>query len=376
MSPVDYGPEYDVIVVGASFAGLVFARAAALRGLSTLVLERKREVGMGVRTTGLIVREAAEAFDLPAALTRKIRRVRVYRPRGQAMEIASTRGYVLASDTPRLLRWFRTEAERAGATVRTGEAFLGFARAADGVVVNGRHRGRFLVGADGAFSPVARAAGLSRNQALLHGAEWELAPDDRVPAGALHCLVDPATAPGYLAWVFHGFDRIQAGVAARAPGRPDMAALARWLEERFGLERPVPLGRRGGAIPCGGPLARTGDERVLLIGDAAGHVSPLTAGGIRLSFSLGRRAAAHVADWLEGGVVRPDRALARDLPRLWHKRLARWVYERRWPDWLLDAGLAGARITGLAHRIYLDASPDAPRPEGAGAEALRGEHEP
>ena len=47
---------YDLGIVGASFAGLVCARSAALRGLRVLVLERQTAPGLRVRTTGLLVR--------------------------------------------------------------------------------------------------------------------------------------------------------------------------------------------------------------------------------------------------------------------------------------------------------------------------------
>ena len=50
---------YDLVIVGASFAGLVAARTAAMRGLSVAVLEAKPEAGHRVATTGILVKEAA-----------------------------------------------------------------------------------------------------------------------------------------------------------------------------------------------------------------------------------------------------------------------------------------------------------------------------
>ena len=45
----------DLVVVGASFAGAACAIAAAQRGLHVVVLERKRDPGAKLRTTGIIV---------------------------------------------------------------------------------------------------------------------------------------------------------------------------------------------------------------------------------------------------------------------------------------------------------------------------------
>ena len=62
--------------------------------------------------------------------------------------------------------------------------------------------------------------------------------------------------------------------------------------------------RRSGLIPCGGPPVRIAAPGVLLIGDAAGWVSPMTGGGIRLAFRYARRAASLIADHLQAGVRR------------------------------------------------------------------------
>ncbi|NDP43526.1 MAG: FAD-dependent oxidoreductase, partial [Aromatoleum sp.] len=68
---------YDVGIIGAGFAGLACARAAARRGLSVLVLDRKPAPGHSVHTTGLVVKEAAERWEIPAALTRRVRGIRL-----------------------------------------------------------------------------------------------------------------------------------------------------------------------------------------------------------------------------------------------------------------------------------------------------------
>jgi digeranylgeranylglycerophospholipid reductase len=59
------GDSCDLLIVGASFAGLVAARTAAMRGLSVVVLEAKDDAGARVATTGILVKEAAEEIDVP-----------------------------------------------------------------------------------------------------------------------------------------------------------------------------------------------------------------------------------------------------------------------------------------------------------------------
>ena len=72
--------KYDLAIVGASFAGLVCARTAAMRGLRVAVIDVKTDPGQRVHTSGILVKEALDQLDVPDTLTRKIRGVRLYAP--------------------------------------------------------------------------------------------------------------------------------------------------------------------------------------------------------------------------------------------------------------------------------------------------------
>ena len=70
--------DFDLLVVGASFGGAACAIAAASAGLRVCVLERKRDPGERLHTTGIVVREAAEQTLLgqaPAHCLRRVERV-------------------------------------------------------------------------------------------------------------------------------------------------------------------------------------------------------------------------------------------------------------------------------------------------------------
>ena len=71
----------DLLEVGAGFAGLSCAKAAATLGLETRVIDRKPEPGAGAHTIGILVHEVADEIDVPRALVRKIDRVRLDSPR-------------------------------------------------------------------------------------------------------------------------------------------------------------------------------------------------------------------------------------------------------------------------------------------------------
>lgn len=352
--------RFDVVIVGASFAGLAAARTAASRGLSVAVIEAKREVGAHIHTSGILVREAIEEIDIPHALTRRIPGVRLYSPSLKSADLFSPGYAFYTTRTAELLRWMAKEAREAGATILYGTRFDGAERNGSTITLSGIDIGcHFLIGADGARSRVADTFGLSRNRRYLTGLEVELEPSEAIDARFLHCFVDSRLAPGYLAWAAPGPEAIQLGLAVRHGDKPDLAAFMARTEPVFGWSSLKVVGRRSGLIPCSGPLSRIAAPGVLLIGDAAGWVSPMTGGGIRLAFKYGRRAASLVADHLMNGGPGPGPVLAHEIPRLWARRALRAALDLAPPNAIADLALAAAPVRRIAERIYFHARNDA-----------------
>ena len=345
--------HFDLVIAGGSFAGLACARTAALRGLKVAVLDPKLEPGARPRTTGIVVKEACDDFDLPAHLMRKVRGVRLYAPDDRALDLHAP-GYVFqAADTPALLRWMADEAARAGATLLYGRGF-------DHADLHERHvelpslglSASFLIGADGARSHVAVACGLGRNERFLVGIEIECEPLQAIDPRFLHCFADSRLAPGYIGWVVPGVNATQIGVAASRQARPDLRLLLDRLQAIGSIGRLRVMAKRGGLIPCGGTLRRLGSARVLLIGDAAGLVSPVTGGGIHTALHFGRRAAQFVSGYLGDRGQHPAEALLREVPRYRAKRLLRRALDFAPPNGLINAILLTAPMRALAQRLY------------------------
>ena len=189
-------PCFDVVIVGASFAGLLCARTAAMRGLKVCVLEAKADPGARIHTTGILVKEAADEVDLPHDLMRRVHGVRLYAPNLKSIDLFAPGSYFLTTRTADIVRWLAREAERAGAAIMCGRRFAGADRDGDLIRI-GSHglTTRYLVGADGARSSVAECFGLGRNSRFLTGIESRVRPAGRcrpaVPA-LLHRCQDGA----------------------------------------------------------------------------------------------------------------------------------------------------------------------------------------
>ncbi|MEV8505723.1 NAD(P)/FAD-dependent oxidoreductase [Actinoplanes sp. NPDC051475] len=302
----------DVLVVGAGLAGLHTARLLASQGHDVLVVDRRRSLDSGIRTTGIFVRRTLEDFALPAELLGPpIRRVLLYPPSlRRPVELVSGRDEYRVADMAGVYAWALAEAALAGARIRLGVSYP-----VEGV------RARFTIGADGTRSTVARRLGLDVNRRLIVGAEevYPVAGGDGPPT--FHCVVDPRLAPGYLAWVVDDGRHAHVGLA----GRPEwltgpLPTLLRTFGDTFAALPPAtgaaagamgapgplpgavgPVRRRGGPIPVGGVLRRLACPEGLLVGDAAGAVSPLTAGGLDPCLRLSELAAAVTGDYLRSG---------------------------------------------------------------------------
>jgi hypothetical protein len=90
----------------------------------------------------------------------------------------------------------------------------------------------------------------------------------------------------------------------------------------------------------------------MLIGDAAGLVSPLTGGGIHTALSFGRRAAQLVSDYLLDRGPQPVAAFAREIPHYRLKRLLRAGLDLAPPNFVINAMLMTPPARALAQRIY------------------------
>ena len=303
----------DVLVVGGGPAGLVAARetCAADSALEVLVLERDRAVGAPVRCgEGVGSKGVSEFLDPVGAswISRKITRVIFWAPDGTEVRVAEGDvGYIL--DRTRFEPALAADAGREGAEIRTGTEVVGIARDGDGWVARtrgprgeGSVRARFIIGADGVESMVGRWAGLDTrvpSRDMESCAQYVVSGIDFDP-DAIYLHFGDQIAPGGYAWVFPkgvGVANVGLGmVALRGDGRP----AREWLHAY--LDRYFPTGTRTG-YTVGGVIVHTTVKRtvadgLILCGDAAHMINPLSGGGIVTAMKAGRIAGRTAASAL------------------------------------------------------------------------------
>jgi digeranylgeranylglycerophospholipid reductase len=345
--------------------------------LRVRVLERKHDPGDKLHTTGIIVKEVVDQialFDLmPSDLVRPVPGVRLYAPNMRYVDLDAPGYYFLATDTPNVIRWLAGQAQQAGVELACGTSFTSAMKIRGGYRLDDLGDTRYLIGADGPNSQVAKSLALGQNQKFLFGMEYEfagltLAADDR-----LHCFLDRKLAPGYIGWMVPGVGVTQIGLARRMPrgggqshfaprtpqNRDSPLAMKRVMEKFLDKVAPIadvrgrePTSIRAGAIPCGGVVRPVATERALLVGDAAGMVSPVTAGGIHTALKHGLAAGHAVAEFLEGKCEDPSQWFAATYPKFRTKRLLRWLFDRFQSDLFFNVMLASRPMRMAASYVY------------------------
>ena len=353
--------EADCIVVGASFAGLACATALAHAGMRVTVLERKADAGEKLHTTGIIVKDAVDQIALldrlPPKLIRRVTGVRLYAPNMNYVDLAAPGYYFLSTDTPEVMRWLAARAEQAGARILYRTPFTDARRMQSGFDLEELGTARFLVGADGPNSKVAKALGLGQSSQFLFGIEHEYPGVELPRPDMLHCFVDRRLAPGYIGWIVAAPGAVQVGLAqrlrqARTPATDAMNEFLHKIAPIIDLRAARPASVRAGMIPCGGLVRPVAARRALLVGDAAGMVSPVTAGGIHNALKHGLAAGHAIADYLNGKRDDPSGWFVNSYPTFKTKRLLRFLFDRFQSDALFNLLLRTKAMRSAAGIVY------------------------
>ncbi len=299
--------RYDVIVVGGGPAGSTTARECATRGLTVLLLDkaqfpRDKPCGGGVtiRTARLL------PFDLTPVIERVISGVHV--------TLRQTHGFTRSAPSPLTYLMQRRDfdaflvkqALQAGVTLREGATVRGVERSRSHTIVrvgSEAFEGRTIVAADGANGRTARLAGLTLQRSLIVAMEGNITPVGGVPPLWEHVLgLDLGNCPGGYGWLFPKADHLNIGVGTAHHLGASLRERLDRLTRAYGFDPAALWGLRSHHLPMRHQHAVLVDEHVVLVGDAAGLLDPLSGEGIYAAIWSGQRAAHHLAAYVSGQV--------------------------------------------------------------------------
>ena len=290
-----------MLVVGAGPAGSAAALHLARGGVRVLLVDRAsfpRDKPCGGGLTGRALRHVP--CDVGAVVERVVDRMVMRASYRTSVDRTAGAPLIAMTQRRRLDSHLVEQAAAAGADFRDGAPVSALELDDDHVSVRvgvARVRASYLVGADGANGVVARAAGLGdgiiRGVALEGNVPWSALEQARYATTA---WVELGVVPGGYGWVFPKGDHANLGVGGWMQEGPRLRDHLERLAQAHGVDPSALTEVRGHRLPMRELGASAAHGRVLLVGDAAGLVDPLSGDGIYEAFVSARLAADAVLD--------------------------------------------------------------------------------
>ena len=329
--------EYDAVVVGAGPAGSIAARVLAERGVRTLVIEKRQEIGAPKRCAEGINAAGLERVGIepdPIWAVRKMDGAVLYSPSGKALKVVldKKKGYIIERKI--------FEKRLARDAIRKGARYMVKATATEVLKEGGRVCGvrvdrmgevfdvrcRLLIAADGVDSKIARSAGLNTTNVLSDyhsGFQYEMAGLKIDEPNLLHIFFGDEVAPKGYVWIFpKDVDVANVGIGILGklsePGRKARDYLDSFIgkhPEIFAEASAIEV--NAGGIPVSSAIGCMVSDGLLVVGDAAHQVNPIHGGGIALAMNAAKLAAEVGAAALEEGDVSRDRLY--EYEKLWRE---------------------------------------------------------
>lgn len=336
--------EYDVVVVGAGPGGSTAARYSAKHGLRTLLLEKKAEIGVPVRCAeGISKNWMDEAGIEPNKwfIDAEIEGAKIYSPNEQhvitlSAEMAGNEvGYVLNREN--FDKYLAKLAAEEGADIWLKSP------AVDVIKENGKVRGvivrkfgenvrvnaKIVIAADGFESQVARWAGINTalsERDIVTCIQYRMVNID-IDEKYTHFFLG-SCAPGGYVWIFpKGKNEANVGLGialSKLKRRGEVKEyLDRFIEKHEYLKRGQAVQVVTGAVStCRIPKKIVGDG-IMLVGDAARLIDPITGGGIANACRSGKYAGEIAAECIDNPTEECLRKYEEKVRNKWEKKFIR-----------------------------------------------------
>ncbi|OLB72241.1 hypothetical protein AUI06_01760 [archaeon 13_2_20CM_2_52_21] len=286
---------YDVAVIGAGPAGVMAAWTAAKEGARTILLERETSAGRKPCAEGILSEALDDAQVSPTRefAAHRITGAYLYPPDERKRVRVGGDGYIL--DKPAFLRSLAERAGGAGAEVTYGTRIESVSREEGFVLAHGTRdsqpfslRAKVVVGCDGTGSIIARQFFPRRNYPVIAAFQYDMIDCQLEDEATLEIFIGHKKAPAGYIWIFPKGNRT-ANVGIGLKGSGAKVLLDKFIQEHSSMFSGAKIERSQAApVPVGGEVKDYVTANLMLCGDAAGQVIPLTGAGIHTSMVAGK----------------------------------------------------------------------------------------
>lgn len=298
--------KYDVIIVGAGPAGLTAARVLSKGGLKVAIFEKDRHLGTKPCGEAVSKQTLEDAMIAPSRdfIAQEIKCATIYAPNGKGISIKdeAAAGYVMNKKL--FLQRLAEKAVEEGVDFFINHAVVDLRREGNIVIVKSsreEYKARLVIGADGFASTVSSKFGFesSKIREVIPCLQYVMVNCNLDDPQTIEFYLGNEVAPLGYAYIFPKGNRT-ANVGIGVRGRPTTPYLNKFLKNNSTIfDKARVVGIEAAVVTISGLLDETVNDNVMLVGEAAGQVIPLTGGGIHSSIVGGKFAGETALEAIE-----------------------------------------------------------------------------
>ncbi|MBI5679996.1 MAG: NAD(P)/FAD-dependent oxidoreductase [Methanobacterium sp.] len=285
--------KYDVVVVGGRVAGSVSSLFASKNDVDVLMIEKRPEIGVPLQCAEATSEVTFQTLGIKPSskyIRSEIYGADIHSPDGNSfrMDPSNENGYIL--DRKLFDKSLAVESAKAGTEIMVKTTVKDLI-IKDGKIkgVVAKHMGKtieieadMVIAADGIESNVARMAGLNSLwdvNDLCSCVQYKMAGIETDP-NYMQFYFGNEIAPGGYVWIFPNENGVaNVGIGVRSSKKTAYEYLNKFTSNLGG----TPIEINVGGVPVSGNIEKTYADGLLVVGDAAGHVDPITGGGIHFA---------------------------------------------------------------------------------------------
>ncbi len=292
--------KYDVVVVGGRVGGSTASLFASKSDVDVLMIEKRQEIGTPVQCAEGVTYGTFETLDIKPDekyIRSRIKGAHIHAPDGRRISYEGGLAEGMVLDRKIFDKELAIKSAKSGTDIMmktTVKDLIIENHKVCGVVA--KHLGKTIeigadvvIAADGIESNIARLAGIETIKTpkdICSCAQYEMVGMDVDPE-YLNFYFGEKIAPGGYLWIFPKGD----GVANVGLGiRSSVETPISYLNKYVSTLDATPVELNIGGVPLTGPIDKTYTDGLLVVGDAAGQIDPITGGGIHTTISCARSA--------------------------------------------------------------------------------------